>query len=158
MDSDTEDSQSEGQVQEVSSSGDAVIEIQEFLDTDDNPYEVPIPSFPTVMSSVNSNAPISFVPASTNNETVHLHPVSAVVLPSTSLEEQQGAVGGNEHTLPKTVEGELDPYPYISPKSWLPPVMNIAPGSISIPLKEKIPSKFKEGGWVLHQGMQTEKK
>ena len=35
--------------------------------------------------------------------------------------------------------------------------MNIAHGSISIPLKEKIPSKFKEGGWVLHQGMQTEK-
>ena len=35
--------------------------------------------------------------------------------------------------------------------------MNIAPGSISRPTKEKIPSKFLEGGWVLHQGMQTEK-
>ena len=46
---------------------------------------------------------------------------------------------------------------HIPPKGWLPPVMNIVPGSISIPLKEKIPSKFKEGGWVLHQGMQTEK-
>ena len=35
--------------------------------------------------------------------------------------------------------------------------MNIAPGSISRTTKEKIPSKFLEGGWVLHQGMQTEK-
>ena len=35
MDSDTEDSQSEGQVQEVSSSGGAVIEMQEFSDTDE---------------------------------------------------------------------------------------------------------------------------
>ena len=42
MDSDTEDSQLEGQVQEVSSPGCAVIEMQEFSDTDDNPYEVPI--------------------------------------------------------------------------------------------------------------------
>ena len=37
------------------------------------------------------------------------------------------------------------------------PIINIAPGSISIPLKEKNPSKFIEGSWVLHQGMQTEK-
>ena len=153
MDSDTGDSQSEGQVQEVSSSGGAVIEMQEFLDTDDNPYEVPIPSSPTVMSSVNSNAHVSFVCAPTKNETVHLHPVSAVVFPSSSLEEQQGAVGGNNQTLSKTVEGELDPYPNIPPKGWLPPVMNIAPGSIGIPLKEKIPSKFEEAGRVLHQGM-----
>ena len=54
-------------------------------------------------------------------------------------------------------EGELDPYPNIPPKGWLPPVMNIVPGSISIPLKEKIPSKFKESCWILHQGIQTEK-
>ena len=51
----------------------------------------------------------------------------------------------------------LDPYPDIPPKGWLPTIMNIAPGSISRPTKEKIPSKFLEGGWVLHQGMQTEK-
>ena len=92
MDSDTKDSQLEGQVKEVSSSGVAVIEMQQFSDTDDNPYEVPIPSSPTVMSNVNPNAPISFVPATIKNETVHLHPVSAVVLPSSSLEEQHGAV------------------------------------------------------------------
>ena len=66
--------------------------MQEFSDTDDNPYEVPIPSSPTLISSVNPNAPVTFVPAPTNNETVHLHPVSAVVLPSSSLEEQQGTV------------------------------------------------------------------
>ena len=51
----------------------------------------------------------------------------------------------------------LDPYPDIPPKGWLPTIMNIAPGSISRPTKEKISSKFLEGGWVLHQGMQTEK-
>ena len=135
MDSATEDSQSKGQVQEVSSSGGAVIEMQEFSDTDDNPYEVPIPSSSTVMSSVNSNATVSFVSAPTNNETVHLHPVSAAILPSFSLEEQQGAVGGNDQTLPKTVEGELDPYPNIPPKGWLPPVMNIAPGRFFFALK-----------------------
>ena len=116
---------------------DSDIEVQEISDTDDNPYEVPIPSYPTIMSSVNPNAPVSFVPAPTNNETMHLHPVSAVVLPSSSLEEQ-GAVGGNERTLPKTVEGYLDSYSNIPSKGWLPPVMNIAPGSISIPLKEKL--------------------
>ena len=147
MDSDTEDRQSEGQVQEVSSSGGAVIEMQEFSDTDENPYEVPIPSSPTVISSVNPNAPVSFVPAPTNNKTVHLHPVSAVVLPSFSLGEQQGAVGGNEQTLPKTVEGELDSYPNIPSKGWLPPVMNIAPGSISIPLKEKNSFQIQRG-WL----------
>ena len=99
------------------------------------------------MSSVNPNAPVSFVHAPTNSETVHLHPVSAVVLPSSSLEEQQGAVGGNEQTLPKTVEGELDPYPNIPPEGWLPPVMNIAPGSISIPLKEKNSFQIQRG-WL----------
>ena len=83
-------------------------------------YEVPIPSSPTVLGSVNPNVPVSFVPAPTNNETVHLHPVSAIVLPSSSLEEQQGAVGGNVQTLAKTVEGELDPYPIIPSKGWLP--------------------------------------
>ena len=50
----------------------------------------------------------------------------------------------------------LDPYPDIPAKGWLPPIMNIAPGSIIRPTKEKNPSKFLEGGWVLHQGMQTE--
>ena len=77
--------------------------MQECSDTDDIPYEVPIPSSPTVMSSVNSNAPLSFVSAPTNNETRHLHPVSAVVLPSSSLEEQQGAVGGNKHSSQRLV-------------------------------------------------------
>ena len=107
MESDTEDTQSEGQVEEVSSSGGAVIEMQEFSHTEENTYEVPMPSSSIVMGSVN---------------------------PST-----------------------LDPYPDIPPKGWLPPIMNIAPGSISRPTKEKIPSKFLEGGRVLHQGMQTEK-
>ena len=55
------------------------------------------------------------------------------------------------------MEGELDSYPNIPSKGWLLPVMNIAPGSISIPLKEKIPSEFKEGHLVLHQGMQAAK-
>ena len=41
MKTDTQDSQS-GQVEEVSSSG-AVIEMQEFSDSDDNTYEVPVP-------------------------------------------------------------------------------------------------------------------
>ena len=100
--------------------------------------------------------PVGFVSTSTNTETVHLHPV---VLPSPSPqeEEQSGAVGVNDQTLPKTVEEEHDPYPHIPPKGWFTPVMNIVPGSISIPLKEKITSKLKEGCWVLHQGMQTEK-
>ena len=66
-------------------------------------------------------------------------------------------MGGNDYTLSKSVPADFDPYPNISAKGWLPPKMNIAPGSISIPLKEKNPSKFIEGGWVLHQGMQTEK-
>ena len=110
MESDTEDTQSEGQVEEVSSSGSAAIEMQEFSHTEENTYEVPMPSSSSssiVMGSVN---------------------------PST-----------------------LDPYPGIPPKGSLPPIMNIAPGSISRPTKEKIPSKFLEGGWVLHQGMQTKK-
>ena len=100
--------------------------------------------------------PVGFVSTSTNTETVYLH---SVVLPSLSPqeEEQSGAVGVNDQTLPKTVEEEHDPYPHIPPKVWLPPVMNIVPGSICIPLKEKLPSKLKEGCWVLHQGMQTEK-
>ena len=147
MDSDTGDSQLEGQVQEVSSSGDAVIEMQEFSDTDDNPYEVPIPSSPTVMGSVNPNAPVSFVPALTNNETVHLHPVSAFILPSSSLEEQQGAIGGNKQILPKTVEGEFDPYPNIPPKGLVHPVMNIAPRSISISLKKFLPNSKRVVGF-----------
>ena len=104
MESDTEDTQSEGQVDEVSSSGGVVIEMQEFSHTE----KTLMPSSSSiVMGSVN---------------------------PST-----------------------LDPYPGIPPKGWLPPIMNIAPGSISRPTKEKIPSKFLEDGWVLHQGMETEK-
>ena len=152
MENDTEDPQSERQVEEVSSfGGGAVIEMQEFPDIDDSTYEVPIPPSSSVMGSANLSAPVSFVSAPTNNDTVH--PVSTVVL----LEQQQGAFGGNDYTLSKSVPADFDPYPNISAKGWLPPIMNIAPGSISIPLKEKIPSKFIEGGWVLHQGMQTEK-
>ena len=75
--------------------------MQEFSDRDDKPYDLPSPSSPTVMSSVIPIAPVSFVPAPTNNRTVHLHPVSAVVLPSSSLEQQQGVVRGNDQTLPK---------------------------------------------------------
>ena len=83
--------------------------MQEFSHTEENTYEVPMPS---------SSSSI----------------VMGSIKPST-----------------------LDPYPDIPPKGWLPPIMNIAPGSISRPTKERIPSKFLEGGWVLHQGMQTEK-
>ena len=75
MENDTEDPQSEGQVEEVSSSGGgAVIEMHEF-------------SCSSIMGSANLSAPVSFVSAPTNNDTVH--PVSTVVLP----EQQQGAVG-----------------------------------------------------------------
>ena len=137
-------------MEEVSSSGSVM---QEFSDSDDNTYEVPVQPSSAVLDGLN---PVGFVSTSTNTETVHLHPV---VLPSPSPqeEEQSGAVGANDQTLPKTVEEQHDPYPHIPPTGWLPPVMNIAPGSISIPLKEKISSKLKEGWWVLHQGMQTEK-
>ena len=108
MESDTEDIQSEGQVEEVSSSEGSVIEMQEFSHTEENTYEVPIPSSSSIVMG-----------------------------------------GANPSTL--------NPYPDIPPKGWLPTIMNIAPGSISRPTKEKILSKFLEGGWVLHQGMQTEK-
>ena len=131
METDTKDSQSEGQVEEVSSSG-ADIEMQEFSDSDENTYEVPVPPSSAVLDGLN---PVGFVSTSTNTETAHLHPM---VLPSPSPqeEEQSGAVGVNDQTLPKTVEEEHDPYPHIPPTGWLPPVMNIAPGSISIPLKK----------------------
>ena len=123
MENDTEDPQSERQVEEVSSfGGGAVIEMQEFSDIDDSTYEVPMPSSSSVMGSANLSAPVSFVSAPTNNDTVH--PVSTVVLP----EQQQGAVGGNDYTLSKSVPADFDPYPNISVKGWLPP---------SIPLKEK---------------------
>ena len=104
---------------------------------------------PPPSAVVDSLSPVGFVSTSTNTKTVHLHPV---VLPSSSPqeEEQSVAVGVNDQTLPKTVEEEHDHYPHIPPKGWFPPVMNIAPGSI-------IPSKLKEGYWVLHQGMQIEK-
>ena len=93
---------------------------------------------PPPSAVLNSLNPVSFVSTSTSTETVHLH---SVVLPSSPQEEKQqpGAVGVNDQTLPKTVEEEYDPYPHIPPKIWLSPVMNIAPGSISIPLKEEIP-------------------
>ena len=119
MESDTEDTQSEGQVEEVSPSGGAVIEMQEFSHTEENTYEVPMPS---------SSSPSS-----------------------SSLSSSSSVVMGSVNP------SILDPYPDIPPKAWLPPIMNIAPGSISRPTKEKTPSKFLEGGWVLHQGMQTEK-
>ena len=99
MEIDTGGSQSEGQVEEVSSSG-AVIEMQEFSDSDDNPYEVPMPPPLTVMASVN---PTDFVSASTtNNDTVQQSS-------SPHEEQQEGAEGGNDQTLPKTVEGEIGP-------------------------------------------------
>ena len=111
MESDTENTQSEGQVEEVSSSGGAVIKMQELSHPEENTYEVPMSSPLSSSSSI----------------------VMGSVNPST-----------------------LDPCPDILPKGWLPHIMNIALGSISRPTKEKIPSKFLEGGWVLHQGMQTE--
>ena len=129
MENYTEDSQPEGQVEEVSFYG-AVIEIQEFFDIDENTYEVPM-SPPIDMDSVKPAAPVGFVSTSPNIENVHLHPVSCAVLPA---EKQQGR---NDQTLPKTVEEEHDPYPNIPFKGWLPPVINIASGSINIPLKEK---------------------
>ena len=122
MEIETGGSQSEGQVEEVSSSG-AVIEIQEFSDSDDNPYEVPMPLPLTVMASVNPTAPVIFVSASTHNDNVQHQPI---VLPSSPQEEQQeGAEGGNDQTLPRTVEEEID----ISPQGWLP--------CISRPTQEK---------------------
>ena len=90
MESDTEDIQSERQVEEVSSSGGSVIQMQEFSHTEENTYEVPIPSSSS----------------------------SSIVMG-----------GANPSTL--------DPYPDIPPKGWLPTIMNIAPGSISRPTKEK---------------------
>ena len=100
MEIDTGGSQSEGQVEEVSSSG-AVIEMQEFSDSDENPYEVPMPPPLTVMASVN---PTDFVSTSTTNNDTVQH--QSIVLPSSPHEEQQeGAEGGNDQTLPKTVEG-----------------------------------------------------
>ena len=90
MEIDTEGSQSEGQVEEVSSSG-AVIEMQEFSDSDDYPYEVPMPPPLTVMASVNPTAPVDFVSASTSNDTVQHQPI---VLPSSPQEEQQEGAEG----------------------------------------------------------------
>ena len=52
MESDTEDTQSEGQVEEVSSSGGAVIEMQEFSHIEENTYEVPMPSSSSSSSSI----------------------------------------------------------------------------------------------------------
>ena len=110
MEIDAGGSQSEGQVEEVSSSG-AVIEMQEFSDSDDNPYEVPMPPPLTVMASVN---PTDFVSASTTNNDTVQHQSS-----SPHEEQQEGAEGGNDQTLPKTVEEEIDITP---PQGWLPPL------------------------------------
>ena len=96
METDTQDGQSEGQVEEVSSSG-AVIEMQEFSDSDDNTYELPVPPPSAVLDGLN---PVGFVSTSINTETVHLH---SVVLPSPSPQEekQSGAVGINDQTYLK---------------------------------------------------------
>ena len=110
MEIDAGGSQSEGQVEEVSSSG-AVIEMQEFSDSDDNPYEVLMPPPLTVMASVN---PTDFVSASTTNNDTVQHQSS-----SPHEEQQEGAEGGNDQTFPKTVEGEIDITP---PQGWLPPL------------------------------------
>ena len=77
METNTQASQSEGHVEEVSSSA-AVIEMQEFSDSDDNTSEVPVPPPFAVVDGLN---PVGFVSTSTNTGTVHLHPV---VLPSLS--------------------------------------------------------------------------
>ena len=108
MEIDAGGSQSERQVEEVSSSW-AVIEMQEFPDSDDNPYEVPMPPPLTVMASVTY-----FVSASTTNNDTVQHQSS-----SPHDEQQEGAEGGNDQTLPKTVEGEIDITPS---QSWLPPL------------------------------------
>ena len=71
MEIDTGGSQSEGQVEEVSSSG-AVIEMQEFSDSDDNPYEVPIPPSLTVMASVRSNLTIHCSDTPFHNTVVYM--------------------------------------------------------------------------------------
>ena len=81
METDTQDSQSEGQVEEVSSS-EAVIEMQEFSYSDDNTYEVPVPPPSAVLDGLN---PVRFVSTSTNTKTVHVHPV---VLPSHLLKRR----------------------------------------------------------------------
>ena len=91
MEIDTGGSQSEGQVEEVSSSG-AVIEMQEFSDSDDNPYEVPMPPPLTVMSSENPTAPVDIVSASTTNNDTVQH--QSIVLPSSPHEEQQEGAEG----------------------------------------------------------------
>ena len=91
MEIDTGGSQSEGQVEEVSSSG-AVIEMQEFSDSDDNPYEVPMSPLLTVMASVNPTAPVNFVSASTTNNDTVQH--QSIVLPSSPHEEQQEGAEG----------------------------------------------------------------
>ena len=87
-------------------------------DSDENPYEVPMPPPLTVMSSVNPTAPVDFVTAATTNNDTVQH--QSIVLPSSPHEEQQeGAEGGNDQTLPKTVEGEIAIPP---PQGWLPPI------------------------------------
>ena len=110
MEIDTRGSQSEGQMDEMPSSG-AVIEMQEFSDSDDNLYKVPMPPPLTVIASVN---PTDFVSASTTNNDTVQHQSS-----SPHEEQQEGADGGNDQTLSKTVEGEIDITP---PQGWLPPL------------------------------------
>ena len=62
------------------------------------------------MASVN---PTNFVSASTTNNDTVQHQSSS------PHEEQEGAERGNDQTLPKTVEGEIDITP---PQGWLPPL------------------------------------
>ena len=57
---------------------------------------------------------LDFVSASTTNNDTVQHQSS-----SPHEEQQEGAEGGNDQTLPKTVEGEIDITP---PQGWLPPI------------------------------------
>ena len=100
-------------MEEVSSSG-AVIEMQEFSDSDDNTYEVPVPPSSAVLDGLK---PVGFVYTSTNTETVHLYPVPF----HHHLLKRRNNQELNDQTLPKTVAEEHDPYPHIPPKGWLSP-------------------------------------
>ena len=90
--------------------------MQEFSDSDDNPYEVPVPPPLTVMASVN---PTDFVSASTTNNDTVQHQSS-----SPHQEQQEGAEGGNDQTLPKTVEGEIDITVITDPSATLGDIHN----------------------------------
>ena len=66
-----------------------------------------------VMASVNPTAPVDFVSASTNNDTVQHQPI---VLPSSPQEDNKKELKGE---MAKTVEGELDIPPL---QGWFPPI------------------------------------